>query len=640
MPHVKQCRIGSQNPHHTQTIIMNKNFYLSLASRWVVNGKIACRSLAPNLVQALGRLERTRLLLQTCFKVKLQPVVRDDWSLKSLSLFCEGIIDSTVPSHEWRSSLLGQHASKRVRIQVATTLFLFRKVVPKEMTNSDISYKIQAYIDKMSTPSPPLDETFINFSKRTLSRLFRPGWDRHWSIHRDNFSLPTRSCLERSRRLGGVRGTDVAKHRLDYDLFTTGTDMSLGLKTNPMMLWTGGKWRLITKFSAKRSYLTPLHRTIYSHLSTKSWLLRGEATPERFDKFQRVDGEVFVSGDYESATDNLNINLTKLIIDEISKTSQHVPPSVWTEARHCLENEFPNGRKQRTGQLMGSLLSFPLLCLANYLTFKFAIPRYVPVKINGDDIVFRCTTAEKERWFSIVKNSGLVVSKGKTLVTKSMFSLNSTFFLSTVSGVEACPVIRSTCLFGECEEPAQISGRLKGVYGGGGIVGEYTRALALREMSKQVYSSQRSLRRGLGSVLTWRTLRWAGMEDREWFYNCLQSEKPLPPRKREWEQNALPEGYARVRVYDQTTDDPEFFREMIQNCWTREPRVGEEASLDEYWNEVRDGTFTYNGPIPLKWWRIAGGKGTPNLAVSTKRLGGNLVWRAQHAGRDVAFCRS
>jgi len=616
-----------------------QHLYLPLASRWVLKGKIACRSFSPNLIQSLGRLERLRLLLQTCFKVKLQPVRRDDWSLRVLKEFCEGILDRSVSRHEWRSSLSEQHASKRVRVQVSSTLFLFRKVIPKEMTTSDIESTIGKYVDKMSSPSDPLEPGFESFCKKRLQSMFRGGWDKSWSSFRDTFVLPTRSCLESGRSSGGPRGLDRDLLRSEYQRFTTGEDISLGLRTKPLMVWTGGKWRLVTKFSARRSFLGPLHRCIYGHLSRKDWLLRGEATPDRFSEFERVQGEEFVSGDYESATDNLNINLTKLILREISQTSHHVPASVWKQAFIGLENQFPDGRMQSKGQLMGSLLSFPLLCISNFLAFKYAIRRHVPVKINGDDIVFRCTPYERKRWFSFVEKTGLVVSKGKTLVSKSVFSLNSTFFSSSVSGVDECPVIRSTCLFGPCEEPSQISGRLKGVYRGGGIVGEYTRSLALREMSKQVYSTQRSLRRGLGAVLSWRTIRWAGLEDREFFYNRLQVEKALPPIKKEWSLNAIPDGYERRRVYGTAVDDPQFVEEMIENCWTRPALIGRESSLDEYWREVRVDTFRYVMPIHLRWWRIAGGKGAPDLSVNTKRVEGRLVWR-KTSGEGVAFCRA
>jgi len=66
--------------------------------------------------------------------------------------------------------------------------------------------------------------------------------------------------------------------------------------------------------------------------------------------------------------------------------------------------------EQVGGQLMGSLLSFPLLCLQNYIAFRWVFPASVPVKINGDDIVFRSTLDQFDRWSAVVGQLGLRLS--------------------------------------------------------------------------------------------------------------------------------------------------------------------------------------------------------------------------------------
>lgn len=615
----------------TEKFKLKETVALALSSRWVEGGKIACRSFSSDLIQSLARIERFRLLLQSSFKVRLPTVRRADWSLKSLREFSEGILDSDCVCHDWRTSLLRQHASRQVRVTVASSLFLFRKVIPKPLTAEEVSQSVLNYIDKMTSASPPLDVKFRSFCVRKMEHLFKVDWDKRWKSKVKAFTLPTSACVERSRKRGGARGGDRTSLREQFLAFTEGREeLELGQVTEPMMIWTGGKWRLVTKFSERRSFLSPLHRLIYDHLSKRNWLLRGEATRDEFEAFVKVDGEIFVSGDYESATDNLNIELSDLILDCLQKSSTHVPSSVWSQARKGLHNIFPDGRIQRTGQLMGSLLSFPLLCIANYLTFKWAVPRQVPLKINGDDIVFRCTKEEKDKWFSVVGASGLRVSKGKTMTLKSAFSLNSTFFLSAYSHVKACPVVRSTCLFGGVEDPNQIGGRLKGVYAGGGFAGDCTRAFALREMSKQVWSSQRSVRGGLGATVSWRALNWAGLQERETFYNEMavrrvwrkegKNIKPsgtihhkaiiepiLPIRKKEWIQNAIPEGYVRERASSEDQEDhPDFVKEMIECCWNRDPIVGEKERCSSYWEAVKEGTFRYVPPIDKKFARMAG----------------------------------
>jgi hypothetical protein len=85
------------------------------------------------------------------------------------------------------------------------------------------------------------------------------------------------------------------------------------------------------------------------------------------------------------------------------------------------------------GQMMGSLLSFPLLCLQNYLAFRWA--RHVsressrlPLLINGDDILFQSSASFAASWAQVVSDVGLVVEPSKTSVSSSFGSLNSTLF--------------------------------------------------------------------------------------------------------------------------------------------------------------------------------------------------------------------
>jgi len=580
-----------------------------LVSRWVEGGKIATRSLSPSLHQSLLRIEKFRLLSQVVWNVRLAPV-RTHWTLKSLRDFCEGILDSGCVSHEWRSSLLRQHAQSRTRVAVAASLFLFRKVIPKEMTEPQRAAAIEKYVKKISTPSPPLDRNFDVHCRVLLGRLFREGWDRDWLKHRETFSLPTKACLENGRSKGGARGLNRGALRAEYLRFTAGGgDRELSRKTKPMIIWTGGKWRLVTKFSAHRSFLKPLHDLIYSRLSRTPWLLRGEATEEAFKDFRPRDGEVFISGDYESATDNLNINVSKLIIDVLRSTSRHVPDPVWDAASRSLTNDILyNGSvtRQQSGQLMGSLLSFPLLCIANYLTFKWAVPRKVPLKINGDDIVFRGTVEEQKRWFDEVAKAGLVLSKGKTLVTKRFFSLNSTFFHSRQS-VKLIPCIRSSCAFGPPEDANAIAGRLLDVYKGNGKEVDHIRAFVLKEMKKEIWSTNRSCRRGLGAKVSRRALTWAGLGRREKFYFSLPNEPDLPIRKTTWSQNCIPDGFERVKCEKKTPDDPDFMKEMLECTWTREPKeCSSEEVNDSYWEEVRRDTFRYVSLPPPRFARMAG----------------------------------
>nr|WAK77900.1 MAG: RNA-dependent RNA polymerase [Botourmiaviridae sp.] len=605
-----------------------------LCMRWVEGGEIASRSLSPSTTRVLVRLEQFRILSQKMWNVRLPPVKRTNWDTKSLKDFCEGILDTGCRCHEWRTSLLREnHASLRVRVAVASSLFLFRKIIPQELSPAEVKEKTKKYIRKMTEAQSPPSAAYMAHVRKYTRRLFKPGWDRGWDNACKGFTLPTSSCVESKRSEGGPRGMDRTRIRTEYRAFVEGSrSEALSAKTVPMMIWTGGKWRLVTKFSYERSFLAPVHRTIYDHLSKKEWLLRGEATPDRFEGFHRIDGEVFVSGDYESATDNLNIWSTLCAVQEMSRTSQHIPRAVWDAAIASLRNRFPNGKMQQRGQLMGSLLSFPLLCLNNFLAFKWAVPRKVPVRINGDDIVFRCRPEEADRWFKEIRESGLTVSRGKTLVYKNLFSLNSAFFLPLYDSVRACPSLRSTCLFGPAEDPAAIGGRLGSVYKfGSGAALRLAQTLALKEMSKQVWASQRSVRRGLFCTTSWRVLKAAGLKEREVFYNQQTKETPLPVRQKEWMQNAIPDNYTRVPVSTvHQKDDPDFYQEMVECTWSRDPKKREGAQ-DDYWRHVREGTFRYVPPCAKRFALMAGFSDREffeysNRVVNTERGQKKLVW--------------
>nr|UUW21024.1 MAG: putative RNA-dependent RNA polymerase [Sanya botourmia-like virus 8] len=604
-----------------------------LLFRWVEGGEIALRSLSPVTTRALIRIEQFRILSQRVWNVRLPPVKRANWDTKSLKNFCEEVLDRGC-YHEWRTSLLRvNHASLRVRVAVASSLFLFRKVIPQEMTPAEVKEKTKKYIEKMTEAQSPPSPSFMVHVRRWTRRLFRDGWDKSWEKSKEGFTLPTSACVESKRSEGGPRGLDRERIRNEYRSFVAGSRSGgLSRETVPMMIWTGGKWRLVTKFPYERSFLAPVHRTIYNHLSKKKWLLRGEATPDRFEDFTRVDGEIFVSGDYESATDNLNIWVSLAILSEMSRTSTHIPRAVWDAAIQSMKNRFPNGKVQQRGQLMGSLLSFPLLCLTNFIAFKWAIPRKVPVRINGDDIVFRCRPDEKDRWFKEIRESGLAVSRGKTLVEKTVFSLNSAFFLPQTNTVKACPSIRSTCLFGPAEDATAVSGRLRSVFAFGSGAGlRLTQVFALKEMRKQVWASQRSVMRGLCSTTSWRVLKAAGLKDREIFYNKLTKEIPLPVRQKEWMQNAIPDNYTRVPACSvRSEDDPDFYREMVECTWSRDPKK-REGAVDNYWQAVREGTFRYVPLPPLKFGLMAGFSEREylefsNRVVNSPRVTKKMVW--------------
>jgi len=126
-------------------------------------------------------------------------------------------------------------------------------------------------------------------------------------------------------------------------------------------------------------------------------------------------GMGFNSGDFSGATDNLKGSvsstilrflLNRLPLEEVLRIERSFCNSAIDYRKDPVRYEKDElGAmykwkctqqgivEQRNGQLMGHILSFPILCIANYLIFKYTyervIKRPIPnVRVNGDDILF------------------------------------------------------------------------------------------------------------------------------------------------------------------------------------------------------------------------------------------------------------
>jgi hypothetical protein len=101
-------------------------------------------------------------------------------------------------------------------------------------------------------------------------------------------------------------------------------------------------------------------------------------------------------------------------------------------------NLTPNGPnvtlQQQNGQLMGSILSFPVLCVANMLCYVYSLEHYlnhkvnlydIPVIINGDDILFRANDDFYAIWLETIKIAGFTLSIGKNYIHPTVFTINS-----------------------------------------------------------------------------------------------------------------------------------------------------------------------------------------------------------------------
>lgn len=531
-----------------------------------------------DVMRHLQNFEFFRTRVEKVFNVLLPAVSFE--SLSSLKQFCSGLL---LPSsaHPWARPI--RRLLLRDRLSIAGSLFLFRKTLPA--VRPDIS----AYVQKMSQRAPDPAPGYMAFISKEINRMFPLGWDKGYSAAVHSTSVRPSSCLENKSRDGGARMLAL-EHFESREAFIASCLEKYGQSIPTVSLSRAaiapcsGKDRIVTVNSIDMTRLMPYHTVLYDHISKENWCLRGEATTRRFDDFLSRDGEVFVSGDYESATDNLNQDVANHIMGLISRRCTHVPVHIREGAQRTLNPTLSvDGQYSKVlrGQLMGNAMSFPLLCLQNYLAFKFLVPRPVPVKINGDDIVFRGLPEEYQTWKNGVLNCGLTLSEGKTMVDSRCFSLNSTFFVAGTRRVREAPVIRSTALVGPMDARdgfGAISGRLETFKSFGPHRRFHLVTSFLGRYRAAIRSAKRSLTRGFGlRWLTRKEIITANLGEHESFYLGLPERyDPSPDSVPGYFRSSIPEGWRRVRKQEKVDMDVqrEFAKELVEHTWRPEVHDG------------------------------------------------------------------
>lgn len=329
----------------------------------------------------------------------------------------------------------------------ASTLFssfLFSKLVPKAQ---DPDTLLRDYEDKLSSP-PHFSSDFLDASRQYVDFAFKKGWDRGYERSVKNHILSNGKVVE------GHKAADWDLDQQTFQQYCLSTSplpegvFSAIKKKKAAAIYDSGKFRLVTVGSKWQHLLAPLHHLIYDHLTRRSGsaVLRGEPLPSSFAGFKASEDPI-VSGDFEASTDNLSSLHSISFLSLLRSKSKYVPDAIWDLALESLKDGTVSYKTrsgvtrtfvQRTGQLMGNYLSFPLLCMANLSTLflvdvdqaKEMILRGL-VRVNGDDIVFRAPARFYTMWLGRLHHSGFVINKTKTLVHSSLFTLNSKLFRAT-----------------------------------------------------------------------------------------------------------------------------------------------------------------------------------------------------------------
>lgn len=186
-----------------------------------------------------------------------------------------------------------------------------------------------------------------------------------------------------------------------------------------------------------------------------------ELINERFQAHLQKGTCDFHSGDYKSATDNLKPWVSETInnrIWDLASKKVGFPLEVFRELsqRALTGHTYVVGSgarvPQRCGQLMGSIISFPILCIANAALCRLAYEvshcrtislRALPAWFNGDDCL---TLYERGKpyhtvWKACGNVMGLEDSLGKTYDSPRIGTVNSVLFVLEGTVLKQVPYV-------------------------------------------------------------------------------------------------------------------------------------------------------------------------------------------------------
>ena len=314
-----------------------------------------------------------------------------------------------------------------------------------------------------------------------LYRILTPSFSANYIRSRKNFGtfgellereffgrlLPTRNLrLRRVQTEEEYIGSDVnpslvldgleaVRDQFQHTFINAG---SVALEEDPIAeavpLAEALKVRVITKGPPMTQFvLAPIQKFMWRHLKAHPCfdLIGGPVDSDKVQARMGVlpAGKAWLSGDYSDATNQLHPDLsaaawnTMCSVCGIPDTARKLGLRVLTD--HWLvdpdlkrDKKNPNRlMPQQWGQLMGSIISFPILCLVNAAVCRLAMEfddevdlslKDAPLMVNGDDCLFPIGKAGRAVWAQIGAMAGLKPSPGKVYYSPHFCNINSTTF--------------------------------------------------------------------------------------------------------------------------------------------------------------------------------------------------------------------
>jgi len=291
--------------------------------------------------------------------------------------------------------------------------------------------RLESWENLACSQPPPLSDGYLDHVRRVSARLFPPGWDRHYRSFVGNH-LPNPTA--RKPRLSRADLLWAGRREEFFTATTEESDLPSGLTARYKEVMSAGKRRPLLIYDEAVELLGPMHKCMYRHLRGFDWLLCGPPTEERIASV--CVRECQTSVDLVNATDGLSHSVAHAILDNAFFTSVEIPRSLRALAKASLGPSFEGSggvtRVVTHGQMMGSYLSFPLLCVQSYCAALWAA-RFDPEArflVNGDDTVISASRGVTVGDYP----DGFRLNGDKTIVAENVVDVNSTTFLRSKSG--------------------------------------------------------------------------------------------------------------------------------------------------------------------------------------------------------------
>lgn len=287
-----------------------------------------------------------------------------------------------------------------------------------------------------------LPDGYLEFVKEKVLELFPKGMrDRDLKVHSERVTPPYSSTTSNSRKEGG----SYSSWRGCREEYLNMEKPNVVHEPSFMLAATPGKPRPLVKNHHSYLRLRPVHTFLYDTITKQNWLLRGPPTLKKFLVAGFEKKKMYLSADFSAATDNISIEVAECIIDTIAFRSSSKVIPLLSEVRKSLRPNIsmPSGSfVPSTGQLMGNLCSFPLLCLQNYLAASWVdhlVGESTPKLINGDDLTAQVSDCWREKYYAIAPTLGFCLNEKKTTYSECP-NINSTYFTSNFKEI---PFVRA-----------------------------------------------------------------------------------------------------------------------------------------------------------------------------------------------------